>query len=154
MDEKLNKFYCGKEFFWHWIPPKGRSGGILLGVNLAIFVVEDTQLGEFFVKFHVKNKYDGFQCVLMAVCGAAQPEHKVRFLAEFVNSCRKQTCPLIFGGGFNLIRNTTEKNNDIYDGTWPMLFNACIETLNLRELEISGQKFTWASSAEVPTYEY
>lgn len=34
-----------------------------------------------------------------------------------------------------------------------LLFNACIETLNLRELELSGPKFTWASSAEVPTFE-
>ena len=33
------------------------------------------------------------------------------------------------------------------------MFNACIETLNLRELALSGRRFTWASSAEVPTYE-
>ena len=30
---------------------------------------------------------------------------------------------------------------------------ACIETLNLRELELSGRKFTWANSAENPTFE-
>jgi hypothetical protein len=45
--------YCGgREFFWHWIPPRGRSGGILLGVNLFVFVVENTQVGDFFCEFH------------------------------------------------------------------------------------------------------
>jgi len=33
------------------------------------------------------------------------------------------------------------------------LFNACIESLNLRELELSGRKFTWANSAKCPTFE-
>jgi hypothetical protein len=33
------------------------------------------------------------------------------------------------------------------------LFNAIIETLNLRELELIGRKFMWANYAEVPTYE-
>lgn len=34
-----------------------------------------------------------------------------------------------------------------------MLLNACIETLNLSELEFYGRKFTLASLAEVPTFE-
>ena len=33
------------------------------------------------------------------------------------------------------------------------MFNAIIESLNLRELELTGRKYTWANYAEVPTYE-
>jgi hypothetical protein len=33
------------------------------------------------------------------------------------------------------------------------LFNAIIESLNLRELELTGRKYTWTNYAEVPTYE-
>jgi hypothetical protein len=33
------------------------------------------------------------------------------------------------------------------------LFNVIIKTLNLRELEMIGRKYTWANYAEVPTYE-
>jgi hypothetical protein len=30
--------YCdGKNFIWHWTQPHGRSGGILLGINLRMF---------------------------------------------------------------------------------------------------------------------
>jgi hypothetical protein len=146
--------YCGgKEFFWHWIPPRGRSGGILLGVNLSVLVVENTQVGDFFVNFTVKNKCDGFRWVLMTVYGAAQPEHKDSFLAEFVNTCSSQTLPLLVGGDFNIIGSPGEKNNDCFNSRWPLLFNACIESLNLRELALSGRRFTWASSVKIPTFE-
>jgi hypothetical protein len=40
-----------------------------------------------------------------------------------------------------------------YNDKWPVLFNAIIETLNLREIELTGRKFTWANYAEIPTYE-
>ena len=33
------------------------------------------------------------------------------------------------------------------------MFNAIIESLNLRELELTRRKYTWANYAEVPTYE-
>jgi exonuclease III len=33
------------------------------------------------------------------------------------------------------------------------LFNAVIDSLDPRELEMSGRKFTWANSRRVPTYE-
>jgi hypothetical protein len=33
------------------------------------------------------------------------------------------------------------------------LFNVIIKTLNLRELEMTGRKYTWDNYAEVPTYE-
>jgi endonuclease/exonuclease/phosphatase family metal-dependent hydrolase len=33
------------------------------------------------------------------------------------------------------------------------LFNDVIDRLDLREIEMSGHKFTWANSRRVPTYE-
>ena len=32
------------------------------------------------------------------------------------------------------------------------MFNAIIEMLNLRELELTGRKYMWANYADVPTY--
>lgn len=70
-----------------------------------------------------------------------------------MNTCSMETRPLMVGGDFKIIRNPTENNNDRYDGRCTMLSNAYIESLYLREIELSGRKFTWASSASVPTYE-
>jgi hypothetical protein len=33
------------------------------------------------------------------------------------------------------------------------LFNAIIETLSLKELAMTGRKYTWANYVEVPTFE-
>jgi endonuclease/exonuclease/phosphatase family metal-dependent hydrolase len=87
------------------------------------------------------------------VYGAAQPEFKEKFLTKLVHEHAEKSLPLLIGGDFNIIRNPNEKNNDNYDDRWPFLFNAIINGLNLREIKMSGRKFTWASSNSVPTYE-
>jgi hypothetical protein len=51
------------------------------------------------------------------------------------------------------MRNRREKNNDNFDERWPFLFNIVIDSLDLREIEMSDHKFTWANSRMVPTYE-
>jgi len=68
------------------------------------------------------------------VYGAAQPTFKDKFLTQLVETCSKENLPILFGGDFNIIRNPKEKNNDKYDDRWPFLFNAIIDSLNLREL--------------------
>jgi hypothetical protein len=60
---------------------------------------------------------------------------------------------LLVGGDFNIIRRQTEKNNDNFNAYWPFIFNAIIETLDLREIIMSGRQFTWASRREIPIYE-
>jgi len=36
-DRILNKLCAGRDFLWHSMAPHGRSGGILLGVDLQVF---------------------------------------------------------------------------------------------------------------------
>ena len=99
----------------HWTEPHGRSGGILFGVNADEIDVGSIEDGDFFVKFRLRNKLDGFKWVLVPVYGAAQPEFKERFLTEVVQACNKEKLPLLLGGDFNIIRNPSEKNNSRYD---------------------------------------
>jgi hypothetical protein len=109
--------------------------------------------GGFYVKFKLRSRTEDFKWILVAVYGAAQPEYKESFLTELVHACSKESLPLLIGGDFNIIRNPGEKNNDKYDDKWPFLFNAIIDGLNLREIEMSGRKYTWANSLQNPTYE-
>jgi hypothetical protein len=89
----------------------------------------------------------------MAVYGAAKPEHKDRFSVEFLSASSNEIIHVMVGGDFNIIRNPLEKNNDRFCSRWPNLFNACVESLNLKEHELPGRKFTWASSSSNPTFE-
>ena len=52
-----------------------------------------------------------------------------------------------------LLEIQERKSNDRFDGQWPFLFNAIIDGLDLREIEMSGRKITWANSRDVPTFE-
>jgi hypothetical protein len=136
--DTLDNFSGGRNFVWHWTAPRGRSGGILLGVDLDVMDVGSIDDGEFFVKFRMSDKVRDFKWVLVAVYGAAQPEFKEYFLTELVHSCNHERLPLCIGGDFNIIRNSSEKSND--------RFNAVIDSLDLREIDLSGRKFTWANS--------
>ena len=60
---------------------------------------------------------------------------------------------MLIGSDFNILSSPNEKNNDNYDDRWPFLFNAIIDGLCLRELQMSGRNFTWANNLANPTYE-
>ena len=128
-------------------------GGILVGFNNASFSIQNVVAGDFCVKIHVRSKYDGFLWALVVVYGAAQEERKPDFLAELVRICDGETLPMLIGGDFNIIRREEEKNNSNFNARWPVVFNAIIESLDLKEIQLSGRQYTWASRRETPTYE-
>lgn len=125
----------------------------MLGVNCESLEVVNVFMGEYAVKFHARSKVDGFRWALVAVYGAAQPEFKLDFLADLVRVCGGETLPILVGGDFNIIRRREEKNNDNFDGRWSFMFNAIIESLDLREIDLTGRQFTWANNLQNPTYE-
>jgi hypothetical protein len=140
-------------FLWDWTPPRGRSGLILLGTNKEKFNVLDIKQGNFTLKFKLHNKEDNFEWKLIAVYGDAQENEKEVFLSELVCMCGTESEPLLVGGDFNIIRGPNEKNNNRFNERWPSLFNAIINNLDLRELELFGRHFTWVNNLPIPTYE-
>src|SRR5579883_2669730 len=54
----LARLSGGADFVWHCLPPKGRSGGMLLGVKEATFDLSLIVEGEFYIKFYLCNKED------------------------------------------------------------------------------------------------
>jgi hypothetical protein len=131
--------------------PHDRLGRILLGVDLSVFDIGSIFEGDFYVKFFLRNKSDGFKFVLYTIYGPAQQQKA--FLIELVHSCSHEILPYIIGGDFNIMRQLEDKNKDIFDPRWPNLFIAVIESLELREVVMSGHQFTWAGPGDDPTYE-
>ena len=89
----------------------------------------------------------------MAVYGAVQPQLKPDFLADLVRICGAERLPIMVGGDFNIIRRQYGKNNNNFNRRWSFMFNMIIESLDLREIELSGRQFTWANSLPIPTCE-
>jgi hypothetical protein len=67
--------------------------------------------------------------------------------------CSHENIPLLIGGDYNILRHPSKKKNDRYIELWPFFFNAIIHGLNMRELEMSGRKYTWVNNLTVPTFE-
>jgi hypothetical protein len=59
------------DFSWYCLPPQGRSGGILVGVNNVTLQVRKVVNGDYCVKFQLRSKKDGFDWLLIPVYGAA-----------------------------------------------------------------------------------
>ena len=72
----LRNLCAGRDFLWHCIAPHGRSEGILLGVDLNVFDIGAIAEGDFFVKFTLRCKCDGFKFVLYTVYGPSQYQNK------------------------------------------------------------------------------
>ncbi|WVZ53529.1 hypothetical protein U9M48_004457, partial [Paspalum notatum var. saurae] len=94
----------------------GQSGGILLGVNAHVFDIGNIVIGDFHIKFNVRNKDDGFEWAIIAAYGAAQDDLKQSFLTEMVHFCSSTDKPFVLRGDFNININPSEKNNDRYKG--------------------------------------
>jgi tagatose-1,6-bisphosphate aldolase len=76
----------------------GRSGGILLGVDISIFDIGAIDEGDFYVKFTLRYKTNGFKFVLYSVDGPDQVQNKNAFLSKLANTCSKESLPYIIGG--------------------------------------------------------
>jgi hypothetical protein len=55
--------------------------------------------------------------------------------------CSHENLPLMMGGDYNIPRHYLEKIM-IFNDRWPFLFNVIIDGLNLKELQMSGRKYT------------
>jgi hypothetical protein len=101
----------------------------------------DNSGGDFHIKLHIRNKSDNFIWSLVSVYGAAQDVHKPAFLWELVNLAKDNPHPIIIGGDFNLLRYPHEKSRGRFYTHWPFLFNAVIDSLDLRAVSMGGRQF-------------
>jgi endonuclease/exonuclease/phosphatase family metal-dependent hydrolase len=125
----------------------------LLGADLDIFYIGVIDVRDFYVKLMLRDKLDVFKSTLYGVYGPAQPNRKEAFLLELANVCLKETLPFVIGGDFNIMRHPDDKSTDNFESRWPNLFNAVIETLQLKEIVMSSRQYTWDGPGDNPTYE-
>jgi hypothetical protein len=147
-DHVLKNLCAGHDFLWHTMAPHGRSGGILLGVDLSVFDIRAIDEGDFYVKFTLRYKTNGFKFVLYSVYG---PKYKTKTLSSqnWLTLTLKNLSHISWED-FNIMRSLEDKSSGIFDPKWPSLFNAVIESLRLREIVMTGCQYTWAGQEITP----
>jgi hypothetical protein len=135
----LNRLSGVEDFAWVSRPPRGRSGGLLVGIRTSTMEILDNSGGDFLIKLHIRNKSDNFIWTLVSVYGAAKDAAKPAFLRDLVNLAKDNPYTIIIGGDFNLLRYPEEKSKGRFDNHWPFLFNVIIDSLDLREISMVGR---------------
>jgi hypothetical protein len=69
MPRFLKNMCLGRDYLWHSKAPRGRSGGMLLGVDLQIFYIRAIEEGDYYIKFHLWKKVDEFKWAFVVVYG-------------------------------------------------------------------------------------
>lgn len=78
----LRKFDSQQDYLGEWIPSKGRSGGILVGICLNKYDVGSFTKGEFMIQMNLWDKENKLKWNLIVVYGPAHDELKFDFLSE------------------------------------------------------------------------
>jgi len=72
----LNNICAGRDFLWHCMAPRGRSSGMMLGINPLIFYIGQVEEGDFFIWFKLRHKEVDFKFNLISIYGPAQLDLK------------------------------------------------------------------------------
>lgn len=115
------------------------------------FEIEQVELVDFFLGCLVRNRLTNFRFWILNVYGPAQHEFSEEFILELSNFCTREVLPMVIGGDFNLIRSNKEQNQGQGDPKLMDLFNNFIGSFHLRDLFVSGVKFTWSNKQKIPT---
>jgi hypothetical protein len=68
--------------------------------------------------------------------------------------CSRSGAPYIVGRGVNIIRFSTEKDKNFVYNRFSGMFNAIIQTYDLREISMfGGGGYTWSNNHKDPTLE-
>ena len=94
----FRKLDTHRDYLWEWIPSKGRSGGILVGINLHKYDVGSFKKGDYMIQLNLWDKENKFKWNILVVYGAAQEENKCEFLCELSRFCDSNVDPILIGG--------------------------------------------------------
>lgn len=134
-----------------YLPADGTRGGILLACNDNFFSLSNVVQKQFSLTATVTMKNDNARWSLTVVYGPQQDAQKIEFLAELQEVEQMVSLPWLLIGDFNLIYKTSDKNNSRLNRGMMQRFKGTLDRLGIKELHLSGRKFTWTQECANPT---
>lgn len=83
---------------WNWVPARGHSGGILVGVKEDNLQVENWETGTYYLGVTVRDRKTNFRWDMIVAYGPAQHEKSPKFINELSDRCNIATLPTCIGG--------------------------------------------------------
>jgi hypothetical protein len=122
-DHELKEMAGPNDFQWIWAPARGHSRGLITGVKMDDFEIEQSTVSTFFIAILVRNRLSNYRYWVMNVYGPAHHDLSEGFIQDIKDFCDEQSLPILMGGDFNLIRNNNERNQGQGDPRLMTMFN-------------------------------
>lgn len=97
-DFKLKEMAGNKDFCWLWVPSRGHSGGLITGIKVDDFDLEQSITNIFFVAILLRNRKTNYRFWLVNVYGPAQHNLSEDFILELQNFYNQESLPILMGG--------------------------------------------------------
>lgn len=126
-------------------------GGVLLACDENFFSLSDISLGQYSVSATITMREENLQWSITVVYGPQLEGDKIDFLAE-IEALRPSMKPAwMIIRDFNLIYKSSDKNNDRLNRRMMQRFGGLLDKIQVKELHLSGRRFTWTDDGEALT---
>lgn len=98
----------------------------------------------------LKSREDDFKWSICNVYGPVKVELKPEFLRELMEIVLSAESPIVVGGDFNLVRDSSEKSRGNVNAGLVTLFNQFVSDTSLREMHRHGGAYKWTNKHSSP----
>lgn len=107
-------------------------------------------INEFNISVELTSVHSGAKWILTNIYGSCEHDRKPTFVDWLQNIDMAADWDWLLVGDFNLIRNPDNKNKPGGDINEMLMFNEAISSLNIVEIPLKGNKYTWSDKQENP----
>ncbi len=135
----------------HFISANGASGGVVTCWNADDFSCLEVLVRVFSLTLRLVHRASGLSFFVTNVYGPRGWEGKAAFCSEL--GALKAHClgPWVVCGDFNLTRNQNERRGRTWSCKLMHMFSNLINELELMDLPIGNQLYTWSNQQSIPT---
>ncbi|XP_073353529.1 uncharacterized protein [Aegilops tauschii subsp. strangulata] len=152
VDDTLIESILGPSFTasYHVLPVVGSRGGMIMAVSDAYFRLSDFQATLGSISATVTMLVDCVDWTLSCVYGPQGEQDKLLFINKLRGLKYLVKPRWLILGDFNLITKAADKNNLNINNRLIGSFRSALNHLQLKEMRLSGCKFTWSNAQENP----
>ncbi|KAJ1274660.1 hypothetical protein BS78_05G078500, partial [Paspalum vaginatum] len=134
-----------------FLPANGISGGVILAASERLFTLQFLHTTAHTISANVTLLADGVSWTITGVYGPQSDSDKIAFLTELSALKPIVSQAWMALGDYNLICSAQDKCNDRINIHMIQRFTRVLDDLQLHELTLHGQRFTWSNGQDSPT---
>jgi exonuclease III len=135
------------------LPSNGTCGGLINAYSSRLFSFKSSEKRSYTLTLRLQTFISPTDIWVTNVYAPTDHTLKQSFLDELQNIQPPPHTPWIILGDFNLMRYSTDKNQNNFRKNEADLFNDAINQLSLIELPLMDRAFTWSNNKQSPTLE-